>query len=90
VSSNSTKPEQVFSDPCSDRPLGSSRIDGRSEFDHPVHHPLRTNEAGMILASDQAGAAAMVDQLEQRGFVVDKITYGPFAEARPSMSNAGD
>ena len=44
----------------------------------------------MILASDQAGAAAMVDQLEQRGFVVDKITYGPFAEARPSMSNAGD
>jgi len=47
------------------------------------HHPLRADEARMILSSDQQGAAAMVDQLEQRGFVVDKITYGPARLPRP-------
>jgi hypothetical protein len=37
-------------------------------------HRDRPNEVGMTMISTQEGVAAMVDQLEERGFVVDKIT----------------
>ncbi len=40
-------------------------------------NPERPDEAGIIMIADQAKAAAMIDQLEERGFVVDKITFGP-------------
>jgi predicted N-formylglutamate amidohydrolase len=44
-----------------------------------IHYrnPERPDEAGIIMIADQAKAAAMIDQLEDRGFVVDKVTYGP-------------
>jgi hypothetical protein len=37
-------------------------------------HPDRPYEAGMIMISAQAKVAEMVDHLEKRGFVVEKIT----------------
>jgi hypothetical protein len=37
-------------------------------------HRDRPDEAGMTMISAQERVAAMVDQLEKRGFVVDKIT----------------
>jgi DNA-binding MarR family transcriptional regulator len=37
------------------------------------HHD-RPDELAMTMISTQAEVAAMVDQLEKRGFVVDKIT----------------
>jgi hypothetical protein len=37
-------------------------------------HPGRPHEASITMIAKQARAAAMVDQLEKRGFVVDKIT----------------
>ena len=43
-------------------------------------NPERPDEAGMII-TDQAKAAAMIDQLEERGFVVDKITFGPSSKS---------
>jgi hypothetical protein len=36
--------------------------------------PHRPHEAGMTMIVAQATATAMMDHLEQRGFVVDKIT----------------
>jgi len=43
------------------------------------HNPERPAEAGMTVISDGTVAAAVIGQLERRGFVVDKIT---FAEPR--------
>jgi DNA-binding MarR family transcriptional regulator len=40
-------------------------------------HPDRPNETAMTMISAQARIAEMVDQLEKRGFVVDKITARP-------------
>jgi hypothetical protein len=37
-------------------------------------HRDRPDEAGMIMISSQAEVTARVNQLEKRGFVVDKIT----------------
>jgi hypothetical protein len=53
------------------------------------HHPQRPDEGGMTFVSDQDGAAATVERLEKRGFVVDKITYDPAATAKP-LSGAAD
>jgi hypothetical protein len=53
------------------------------------HHPQRPDEGRMTLISDQEGGAATVERLEKRGFVVDKITYDPFATSRP-LSDAAD
>jgi hypothetical protein len=53
------------------------------------HHPQRPDEGGMSLISGSNGSRSEVDQLEKRGFVVDKITYDPFATAR-APSQAAD
>jgi hypothetical protein len=45
------------------------------------HDPQRPFDAGMTMIAGQAKAAATVDRLEKRGFVVDKITVGSFAGA---------
>ena len=37
-------------------------------------HRDRPDEAGMTMIAAQENVAAMVDQLERRGFVVEKIT----------------
>jgi hypothetical protein len=37
-------------------------------------HPDRPDEGGITMIAEEAKAAAMVDELERRGFVVDKIT----------------
>jgi hypothetical protein len=47
-------------------------------------HPDRPHEGGITMIAEQAKAAAMVDQLEDRGFVVDKIT----ARSAPTMIGA--
>jgi hypothetical protein len=51
-------------------------------------HPERPDEGGMVMIAEQAKAAAMVDQLEKRGFVVEKITArssgGAFSPVDPS------
>ena len=39
--------------------------------------PRRPDEGGLTMITGQAKAATMVDQLEQLGFVVDKITFIP-------------
>lgn len=41
------------------------------------HNPELPEAAGMTMISGQAEAAEIVDRLEARGFVVDKITQGP-------------
>jgi hypothetical protein len=43
--------------------------------------PKRPDGAGMTMISDRAKAEAMVDQLEKRGFLIEKITYAPFARS---------
>jgi hypothetical protein len=43
------------------------------------HHAERPNERGMTMIAGQPESAAVIAQLEKRGFVVDKIT---FAEPR--------
>ena len=47
-------------------------------------HPDRPGEGGMTMIAEQARAAAMVDELEKRGFVVDKITARSPASAAAS------
>lgn len=54
------------------------------------HNPERPGEAGMTLIVDQVRAAAIIDQLERRGLVVDKITYGRYGKVLPSISQAAD
>jgi hypothetical protein len=55
-------------------------------------HPGRPHEAGITMIAKQARASAMVDQLETRGFVVDKIAARPprdrIGSERPSASAA--
>jgi hypothetical protein len=41
------------------------------------HNPARPDDDGMTMISGQAEAAAVLDQLATRGFVIDKITLGP-------------
>jgi len=38
------------------------------------HDPQQPHERGMTMIAAQVEAAAMIDRLEQRGFVVEKIT----------------
>jgi len=45
-------------------------------------HPQRSDEAGMTVVAGHANAAAMKDQLENRGFLIIKIAPAPFANAR--------
>jgi hypothetical protein len=47
-------------------------------------HRERPDEAGMTMISAQEKVAAMVDQLEKRGFVIDKITARSPASAAAS------
>jgi hypothetical protein len=44
-------------------------------------NPKRPDEAGMTMIVGQPEAGAMIDQLEKRGFIVDKITFAPFVGA---------
>jgi hypothetical protein len=39
--------------------------------------PARPNEGSMTMLMGQENAEATIDQLEERGFVVEKITYAP-------------
>jgi hypothetical protein len=56
--------------------------------------PHRPHEARMTMIADQDKAARMVDELEERGFVVDKITLAavrrsePIGERAPENSSA--
>jgi hypothetical protein len=43
----------------------------------------RPDEGRMTMITGQPEAAAMVDQLEKRGFEIVKITDAPFAKAVP-------
>jgi hypothetical protein len=45
-------------------------------------HRDRPEEAGMTMISTQERAAEVVDQLERRGFVVEKITTRSVAVAK--------
>jgi hypothetical protein len=45
-------------------------------------HPQRPDEAGVVVLPDQAKAAEMKDQLENRGFLVIEIAPALFARAR--------
>jgi hypothetical protein len=54
------------------------------------HHPRQPDEGCMILVSDQEKGTATIDELEKRGFVIDKITFAPPAAARPPIANAAD
>jgi len=42
-------------------------------------NPQRPDEAGMTMIAGQANAEAMIERLEQQGFLVEKVTFGPFA-----------
>jgi len=53
------------------------------------HYPGRPDEGCMILVSDQEKGTATIDELEKRGFVIDKITFAPPATPRP-LSDAAD
>jgi hypothetical protein len=44
-------------------------------------HPRRPDEAGIVIAPDQAQATEMKDQLEKRGYQVLKIDAAPSALA---------
>jgi hypothetical protein len=50
-------------------------------------HPQRPDEAGMTFVTGHANAAAMKDQLENRGFLVIKIETAPFAKAMHDQSD---
>ena len=41
------------------------------------HNPERPDETRMTMIVGQPKAAAIITQLEKRGFVVDKITFAP-------------
>ena len=48
-------------------------------------HPRRPDEAGMTVVADQAKAAAVKDQLEDRGYLVIKIVTATFAKLIPAI-----
>ena len=48
-------------------------------------HPRRPDEAGMTVVADQAKAAAVKDQLEDRGYLVVKIATATFAKSAPAI-----
>jgi hypothetical protein len=48
-------------------------------------HPRRPDEAGMTVVADQAKAAAVKDQLEDRGYLVIKIVTATFAKPMPAI-----
>jgi hypothetical protein len=48
-------------------------------------HPHRPDEAGMTVVADHAKAAAMKDELEDRGFLVVEVVPAPFPKAAPSI-----
>jgi len=46
-------------------------------------NPKRPHEAGTTMIAGQTEARAAIDRLERRGFIVDKITFAPFARGSP-------
>ena len=50
-------------------------------------HPQRPDEAGMTVVAGQANAAAIKDQLENRGFLIIKIETAPSAKAMDDQSD---
>jgi hypothetical protein len=50
-------------------------------------HPRRPDEAGMTVVTSHANAAAMKDQLENRGFLIIKIETAPLAKAMHDQSD---
>lgn len=48
--------------------------------------PLRPHERCMTMIAAQVEAAAMIDQLEKRGFVIEKITLASVA-GTPSQAD---
>jgi hypothetical protein len=73
-----------------DRP-GRFRFDRRAREGFPVsltilyRNPRRPDEAGMTVVADQAKAAAVKDQLEDRGYLVIKIVTATFAKPAPAI-----
>jgi hypothetical protein len=47
-------------------------------------NPNRPDEAVMTMIVGQAEAAAVINRLEKRGCVVDKITFAPFFGFTPT------
>jgi hypothetical protein len=43
-------------------------------------NPARPDEACMTMISGQENAEALIENLEGRGFLVDKITFAPSAK----------
>jgi hypothetical protein len=43
--------------------------------------PRRPEKTSMTLIAGKSNAAAMINQLERRGFVVDKVTVGQYSRA---------
>jgi hypothetical protein len=46
-------------------------------------NPQRPDEGGMTMIAGQPEAAAMINQLEKRGFEIVKITFAPLIKAAP-------
>ena len=47
-------------------------------------NPQRPDEAGMTMIAGPADAGAVIDQLEKRGLIVDKITFTAVGGATPA------
>jgi len=47
------------------------------------HDPRRPDEGGMTMIAGQVEGEATIDRLEQRGFVVDKITVFSTEKSMP-------
>ena len=52
-------------------------------------NPKRPDEAGTTMIAGQADAEKVIKQLEQRGFVVDKVSFAPSARATPAATADG-
>jgi len=50
-------------------------------------HPQRPDEAGVVVVPDRAKATEAKDQLENRGFLIVKITNAPVATATYDQSD---
>jgi hypothetical protein len=49
------------------------------------HDPRRPGDGGMTMITGQVTAAAAIDRLEERGFVVDKLTV-----SSPRLAHRGE
>jgi len=52
------------------------------------HHPQRPEAGCMTMIAGQAKAAAMMDYLEKRGFLIDKITVRHLPQHAVNLTNS--